>query len=229
MSTLVQKYYFLCAALFFSWALQASELHVDPPSSFLALGDSYTIGESVDAAMRWPNQLVTALNRSGLEFEQPEIVAKTGWTTDELLTALDQASLAASYDYVSLLIGVNNQYRSRSVASFEPEFTALLERAISYSNRKANGVFVVSIPDWGVMPFAEGRDARKIALEIDTYNKSIERICKIYGVRFFDITEISRKASETPSFVASDGLHPSGEMYAAWVNEVRSFFKSAQQ
>jgi len=229
MSTLVQKYYFLCAALFFSWALQASELHVDPPSSFLALGDSYTIGESVDAAMRWPNQLVTALNRSGLEFEQPEIVAKTGWTTDELLTALDQASLAASYDYVSLLIGVNNQYRGRSVASFEPEFTALLERAISYSNRKANGVFVVSIPDWGVMPFAEGRDARKIALEIDTYNKSIERICKIYGVRFFDITEISRKASETPSFVASDGLHPSGEMYAAWVNEVRSFFKSAQQ
>lgn len=229
MSTLVQKYYFLCAALFFSWALQASELHVDPPSSFLALGDSYTIGESVDAAMRWPNQLVAALNRSGLEFEQPEIVAKTGWTTDELLTALDQASLAASYDYVSLLIGVNNQYRGRSVASFEPEFTALLERAISYSNRKANGVFVVSIPDWGVMPFAEGRDARKIALEIDTYNKSIERICKIYGVRFFDITEISRKASETPSFVASDGLHPSGEMYAAWVNEVRSFFKSAQQ
>ena len=229
MSTLVQKYYLLCAALFFSWALQASELHVDPPSSFLALGDSYTIGESVDAAMRWPNQLVTALNRSGLEFEQPEIVAKTGWTTDELLTALDQASLAASYDYVSLLIGVNNQYRGRSVASFEPEFTALLERAISYSNRKANGVFVVSIPDWGVMPFAEGRDARKIALEIDTYNKSIERICKIYGVRFFDITEISRKASETPSFVASDGLHPSGEMYAAWVNEVRSFFKSAQQ
>jgi len=229
MSTLVQKYYLLCAALFFSWALQASELYVDPPSSFLALGDSYTIGESVDAAMRWPNQLVTALNRSGLEFEQPEIVAKTGWTTDELLTALDQASLAASYDYVSLLIGVNNQYRGRSVASFEPEFTALLERAISYSNRKANGVFVVSIPDWGVMPFAEGRDARKIALEIDTYNKSIERICKIYGVRFFDITEISRKASETPSFVASDGLHPSGEMYAAWVNEVRSFFKSAQQ
>jgi len=229
MSTLVQKYYLLCAALFFSWALQASELHVDPPSSFLALGDSYTIGESVDAAMRWPNQLVAALNRSGLEFEQPEIVAKTGWTTDELLTALDQASLAASYDYVSLLIGVNNQYRGRSVASFEPEFTALIERAISYSNRKANGVFVVSIPDWGVMPFAEGRDARKIALEIDTYNKSIERICKIYGVRFFDITEISRKASETPSFVASDGLHPSGEMYAAWVNEVRSFFKSAQQ
>jgi len=229
MSTLVQKYYFLCAALFFSWALQASELYVDPPSSFLALGDSYTIGESVDAAMRWPNQLVTALNRSGLEFEQPEIVAKTGWTTDELLTALDQASLAASYDYVSLLIGVNNQYRGRSVTSFEPEFTVLLERAISYSNRKANGVFVVSIPDWGVMPFAEGRDARKIALEIDTYNKSIERICKIYGVRFFDITEISRKASETPSFVASDGLHPSGEMYAAWVNEVRSFFKSAQQ
>lgn len=229
MSTLVQKYYLLCAALFFSWALQASELHVDPPSSFLALGDSYTIGESVDAAMRWPNQLVAALNRSGLEFEQPQIVAKTGWTTDELLAALDQASLKESYDYVSLLIGVNNQYRGRSVTSFEPEFTVLLERAISYSNRKANGVFVVSIPDWGVMPFAEGRDARKIALEIDTYNKSIERICKIYGVRFFDITEISRKASETPSFVASDGLHPSGEMYAAWVNEVRSFFKSAQQ
>ena len=229
MNTLAQKFYLLCAALFFSWALQASELNVDPPSSFLALGDSYTIGESVDAAMRWPNQLVAALNRSGLEFEQPEIIAKTGWTTDELLAALDQASLAASYDYVSLLIGVNNQYRGRSVASFEPEFTALLERAISYSNHKANGVFVVSIPDWGVMPFAEGRGARKIALEIDTYNKSIERICKIYGVRFFDITEISRKASETPSFVASDGLHPSGEMYAAWVNEIRSFFKSAQQ
>ena len=229
MNILAQKYYLLCAALFFSWALQASEVPVDPPTSFLALGDSYTIGESVDVAMRWPNQLVAELNRSGLECEQPQIIAKTGWTTDELLAALDQASIAETFDYVSLLIGVNNQYRGRSVASFEPEFKALLERAISYSSRKANGVFVLSIPDWGVMPFAEGRNTRKIALEIDTYNKSVKRICKIYGVRFFDITEISRMASETPSFVASDGLHPSGEMYAAWVKEVRSFFKSAQQ
>ena len=157
---------------------------------------------------------------------KPTLIAKTGWTTDELLEGINQAALDDSYDYVSLLIGVNNQYRGRSVASFEPEFTTLLKRAIALSKNKTDGVFVLSIPDWGVMPFAEGRDRKQIAHEIDAYNARIERICKAYGVRYFNITEISRQASENADLIAIDGLHPSGDMYAAWVQAILPFFNA---
>ena len=193
--------------------------------TFLALGDSYTIGESVAIEMRWPMHLAQVLKAQESTL-RPTLIAKTGWTTDELLEGINQAALDDSYDYVSLLIGVNNQYRGRSVGSFEPEFTILLKRTIALSKNKTDGVFVLSIPDWGVMPFAEGRDRKQIAHEIDAYNARIERICKAYGVRYFNITEISRQASENADLIAIDGLHPSGDMYAAWVQAILPFFNA---
>jgi lysophospholipase L1-like esterase len=195
--------------------------------TFLCLGDSYTIGESVAVELRWSMQLAQALDTEQSTIK-PTLIAKTGWTTDELLEGINQAVLDDSYDYVSLLIGVNNQYRGRSVASFEPEFTTLLNRAIALSKNKKDGVLVLSIPDWGVMPFAEGRDRKQIAYEIDAYNTRIEQICKTYGVRYFNITEISRQASENADLIANDGLHPSGAMYAAWVQAILPFFKLTQ-
>ena len=208
--------------LFFGATAQEATQEI---KTFLALGDSYTIGESVAIEMRWPMQLAQVLKAQESTMK-PTLIAKTGWTTDELLEGINQAELDDSYDYVSLLIGVNNQYRGRSIAYFEPEFTTLLNRAIALSKNKTDGVFVLSIPDWGVMPFAEGRDRKQIAHEIDAYNARIERICKAYGVRYFNITEISRQASENADLIAVDGLHPSGAMYAAWVQAILPFFKA---
>jgi lysophospholipase L1-like esterase len=192
--------------------------------TYLALGDSYTIGQSVTDSLRWPNQLVKILNREEITFEFAEIIARTGWTTDELLTAINAANISVKYDYVSLLIGVNNQYRGRSVESFEPDFIKLLNRAVAFSNSGARGVFVLSIPDWGAMPFAKDQDRDRIAAEINTYNSAIKRICVNRNIAFFDITSISREALTNPAYVAVDDLHPSGEMYAEWVKMVIPFF-----
>lgn len=192
--------------------------------TFLALGDSYTIGQSVADSLRWPNQLVKTLNKEETKLEAPKIIAQTGWTTDELLTAINAANIKVKYDYVSLLIGVNNQYRGRSVENFEPEFIKLLNRAIAMTNNGATRVFVLSIPDWGAMPFAKGQDRSRITTEINAYNNSIKRICGQRNIDFFDITPISREALNNPSYVAVDGLHPSGEMYAEWVKTVTPFF-----
>ena len=192
--------------------------------TFLALGDSYTIGQSVADSLRWPNQLVKTLNKEETKLEAPKIIAQTGWTTDELLTAINAANIKVKYDYVSLLIGVNNQYRGRSVENFEPEFIKLLNRAIAMTNNGATRVFVLSIPDWGAMPFAKGQDRSRITTEINAYNNSIKRICGQRNIDFFDITPISREALKNPSYVAVDGLHPSGEMYAEWVKTVTPFF-----
>ena len=193
-------------------------------NTFLALGDSYTIGESIDEEMRWPNQLTRILNQSGAPFKNPHIIAKTGWTTDELLSAINSAPLADNYDYVSLLIGVNNQYRGRSVDSFEHEFETLLKKSISLAKGNYRNVFVLSIPDWGAMPFAQDRDRDIIASEIAVYNDSIKVICALYQVAFFDITPISKEALTNAAYVANDQLHPSGAMYSAWVNKVLPFF-----
>lgn len=192
--------------------------------TFLALGDSYTIGQSVADSLRWPNQLVKTLNKEETKLEAPKIIAQTGWTTDELLTAINAANIKVKYDYVSLLIGVNNQYRGRSVENFEPEFIKLINRAIAMTNNGATRVFVLSIPDWGAMPFAKGQDRSRITTEINAYNNSIKRICGQRNIDFFDITPISREALKNPSYVAVDGLHPSGEMYAEWVKTVTPFF-----
>ncbi len=196
------------------------------PSTYLALGDSYTIGESVTDSLRWPNQLVATLKQNGRKFDPATIIAKTGWTTDELSTAMDTVALAPSYDYVSLLIGVNNQYRGRSIENFETEFIQLLDHSVTLGNQKGANVFVLSIPDWGVMPFAEGRNRKQIALEIDQFNAVIQKVCRNRNIAFFNITSISREAETNPILVANDGLHPSGEMYARWVDTVLPFFKT---
>lgn len=193
--------------------------------TFLALGDSYTIGESVEEEGRWPNQLIAKLNLTSPLFASPEIVAKTGWTTDELLEGIENKKLQSSYDFVSLLIGVNNQYRGRSLDNFKAELSILLDKAIALSYANAERVLVLSIPDWGVMPFAENRDRMKIAEEINQFNAVINRECKKRGIAFFDITPISRKAKEDPKLVAKDGLHPSEKMYREWVDLIAPFFK----
>ena len=192
--------------------------------SYLALGDSYTIGESVAEDLRWPNQLVEQLNQKDKVFDRATIVAKTGWTTDELLEGMKNNNLKKRYDYVSLLIGVNNQYRGRSQENFKAEFTILLGKSIALAGGKKERVFVLSIPDWGVMPFAKGRNQKQIGLEIDQFNAIIKKVCALYEVSFYDITPISRRATNQTELIASDGLHPSGKMYSLWVEKVRSHF-----
>jgi lysophospholipase L1-like esterase len=189
---------------------------VPAPKRFLALGDSYTVGESVAAVECWPNQLARQIRSSGLDIADPEIVARTGWTTSELNAAIDQAAPHGPYDLVTLLIGVNDQYRRRDAEQYRREFAALLGRAIRFAGGVARRVLVFSIPDWGVTPFAAGRDRAKIASEIDCYNAVNREETMRVGARYADITAISRRASADRSLVAGDGLHPSGAMYTEW-------------
>jgi len=191
-----------------------------PPPRFLALGDSYTIGESVAEADRWPNQLVRALRAGKTIVADPEIIAKTGWTTDELSAAIDAAKPHGPYSLVTLLIGVNNQYRGRDAEQYRKEFVALLHRAIGFAGGDAKRVIVVSIPDWGATPFAEGRDRAKIGAEIDRFNALAREEAMRAGAHFADVTPVSRHASTDPTLVAPDGLHPSAKMYAQWVSVI---------
>lgn len=215
---------FMRLVILLSFLLLNCEAPAQKSKTYLALGDSYTIGESVAEAGRWPVQLVEALRNKGYLLGAPRIIARTGWTTDELSRALDNSNLDVPYDYVSLLIGVNNQYRGRPAEEFRAEFSLLLERAISYAGGNTNRVFVLSIPDWGVTPFASGRNPLKIAMEIDAYNAIKKEICEARGIAFFNITDISRQAPAKPSLLAEDTLHPSAEMYALWVEEILAFF-----
>lgn len=184
--------------------------------SLLCLGDSYTIGERVDEADRFPNQTVLQLHSKGIYLENPRIIATTGWTTDELLHAIEQADIRQNYDFVTLLIGVNNQYRGRSAADYRKEFVDLLQLAIRFAAGNKLHVVVLSIPDWGATPFAEGRDRLKIAEEIDLFNAINKEESEKYGVHYIDVTAISRKGLNDLSLLTDDGLHPSAKMYAEW-------------
>ena len=184
----------------------------------LALGDSYTIGEGVAEADRWPERLATALRSRGTSVRAPKIIARTGWTTDELSAGLDEARPDSNYDLVTLLIGVNNQYRSRSDEEYRAHFRALLGRAVAFARGTASHVVVVSIPDWGVTPFAHGRDRDAIARAIDRFNAINREEATRAGARYADITPLSRRAGSDPSLVAADGLHPSARMYATWLD-----------
>jgi lysophospholipase L1-like esterase len=183
---------------------------------FLALGDSYTIGESVKEHERWPVQLAVLIREQKFDVGDPVIIAKTGWTTDELDAAIDRENPQGPFDIVSLLIGVNNQYRGRSEQEYRIQFVHLLRRAIAFAGNIASHVFVLSIPDWGVTPFAEGRDRGEIAREIDLFNAINLEEANRAGAQYVDITPISREVIRDPSLIASDGLHPSGKMYAQW-------------
>jgi lysophospholipase L1-like esterase len=183
---------------------------------YLALGDSYTIGESVSAKDRWPIQLAALLRQLGTDPGEPEIIARTGWTTDELSAAIDRAKPQGPFALVSLLIGVNNQYRRRPVDEYREQFGALLQRAIELAGGQAGRVLVLSIPDWGVTPFATGQDRTAIGSAIDDFNRVNAEETQRLGARYVDITPESRQAANDPALVARDGLHPSGEMYAEW-------------
>lgn len=195
------------------------------PLNYLALGDSYTIGESVEESERWPVQLASKLRGDGVEINPPKIIATTGWRTDQLKAAIENdAELLKEYDLVSLLIGVNNQYQGRSVESFAPEFEELLQTAISLAGNDKDKVFVVSIPDYGRTPFGAAK-AEQIERELNQYNEVSEKICSKYGVKYFNITPISRQNDPEGKLVANDNLHPSGEQYRQWVN---SFYQEVQ-
>ncbi|MBV8516014.1 MAG: SGNH/GDSL hydrolase family protein [Acidobacteria bacterium] len=183
-----------------------------PHARYLALGDSYTIGESVAASERFPMQLAALL-----KLGEPEIIAKTGWTTDELNAAIDAAKPHGPYELVTLLIGVNNQYRGRDTEQYRREFAALLQRAIGFAGGNAKHVVVVSIPDWGITPFAEGRDRAKIGREIDRFNSINREETQRAGAHYADITPVSRRET---TLIAPDGLHPSGAMYTKWVDVI---------
>lgn len=193
---------------------------------FLALGDSYTIGESVAEQERWPVQLVDSLNKTGYSFAPPHVVATTGWTTDELQRGIEMAQPQGPYDLVSLLIGVNNQYRGRSLEEYRQQFEELLREAIGFAGERPDRVFVVSIPDYGVTPFAAKSDREKIAREIDAFNEAAARIAGEYGISFIDITPGSRDAANDRSLIAEDELHPSARMYAGWVARILPVVRS---
>jgi lysophospholipase L1-like esterase len=191
--------------------------------AFLALGDSYSIGEGVAERDRWPSQLAVALRRVGDAINDPRYIARTGWTTDELWNAIDEeeSSLSPPYRLVTLQIGVNDQYRGRPVPEFSPWFSRLLERAIALTGGDAAHVLVLSIPDWGRTPFAraQGRDAALVGAELDAYNATTADICAAHGVAFVDITELTRRPGGGDA-VVDDGLHPSPDMYALWVERI---------
>ena len=188
---------------------------------YLALGDSYTIGEAVNVDERWPVQLAHRLRKDSIKID-PMIVATTGWTTDELKKGIVKADLEGKYDFVSLLIGVNNQYRGYPIDQYEKEFKHLLDEAIKFADGNPYNVMVVSIPDYGVTPFATKKilDKEKIARELDNYNAIAEKIAKLRDVKFINITPGSKAAENDATLIASDGLHPSGKMYKMWVDEM---------
>ncbi|HYM85299.1 MAG TPA: SGNH/GDSL hydrolase family protein [Pseudoxanthomonas sp.] len=183
---------------------------------YLALGDSYTIGEGVPESGRWPVQLAHALRADGIPLSDPKIIARTGWTTDELDAAIDAVHPLAECDLVSLLIGVNNQYRGRSLDEYRLQFGSLLERAIGFAQWRRERVLVLSIPDWGVTPFAHDRDTIRIAQDIDAFNAVALETCAQRGVAFVDITAASRAQGAAPTMLVEDGLHPSALMYSEW-------------
>lgn len=205
-----------------SLILDTAEAGAAKRRGFLALGDSYTIGEGVPEAGRWPVQLTALLRARGRALDAPRIIATTSWTTDELDAGIDAALAAApiptDHALVSLLIGVNNQYRGRPLAEYELQFAALLERAIDFAGGEASRVLVLAIPDWGVTPFAiqSGRDRGQIAAQLDAFNLAAQRMTEARGARFVDTAPVSRERGGEVAMLADDGLHPSAALYALW-------------
>lgn len=194
------------------------------PLQYLALGDSYTIGESVTEQERWPVQLAALLTEQGTPVSKPKIIAVTGWRTDNLKNGINIAQLKGHYDLVSLLIGVNNQYQGKPINEYEVEYEDLLKTAIDLAGGNKDKVFVVSIPDYGFTPFGQPRQM-EITTALDEFNAVNKRITESYGISYFNITDISRLGLEDPELVASDGLHPSGKQYSLWVERIMKGLK----
>lgn len=209
----------LILLLLLPMALAGQNLHITNPIRFLALGDSYTIGQSVPTEARWPVQLADSLENRGFEIDTLGIIATTGWRTDNLLNAMKNKHLAdRGFNLVSVLIGVNNQYQGRPISQYVSELSAILDSAILYAGGDPAHVFVVSIPDYAFTPFGQqSSDPEQISAELDQYNAISKEMAESLGIAYFDITGISRQGLAIPSYVASDGLHPSGIQYTEWV------------
>lgn len=202
------------------------DLSTDTGFTYLALGDSYTIGQSVPESDRYPEQAVKILRDNGITMADPVIVARTGWTTDELNSGIQEANVQGTFDVVTLLIGVNDQYRGRAVEFYKPAFTLLLEQAIAFAGGHSDRVIVLSIPDWSAVPYAEGRDKEEISSQINTYNAANRKIAKKMKVHYLDITPGTLKAANDPGLVASDGLHYSGREMAVWAKELAEMLQN---
>lgn len=192
------------------------EINQESKFSYLALGDSYTIGESVLEADQWGMQLVGLLRQKGVAVSDPVTIARTGWTTAELTSAVAAAELNDTFSLVSLLIGVNNQYRGQSLATYRTEFKELLQTAIRFADNRSTNVIVLSIPDWGATPFAQGSDQTQIAQEIDAFNLIAQEESQAAGVTFINITPLTRQFGTDLTYLAADRLHYSGKMHLEW-------------
>ena len=211
---------FICLLTFFiTLSFTSKNMSEQTTKSFLALGDSYTIGEGVASTEAWPVLLTKALNKSGNYVSQPKIIAKTGWRTDNLSNAIVEENITEKFDLVSVLIGVNNQFQGKSIDVYKKELCGILNSAIGFCKKGKSGVFVLSIPDYGSTPFGK-IERETIGKEIDEWNAACKSICEEFEIPFYDITPISKKAVNDSSLLAKDGLHPSGKMYAMWVEEI---------
>ena len=188
--------------------------------TYLALGDSYTIGEGALLTDSFPYQVVRLLRKKDYDFNAPEIIAKTGWTTDELQHAIEHATLLSKYDFVTLLIGVNNQYRGRDAIEYKEQFEELLKKAIDLANGKKDRVIIISIPDYSVTPHAQSMDVEKVAKEIEVFNSINKALSIQYKVLYTDITSASRGAATDISLISKDGLHPSEKEYQRWAEKI---------
>ena len=205
--------------LILSVASVAQEVHLSPPVKMLALGDSYTIGQSVEINERWPHQLMDRIRSLGIEGDPPDYIATTGWTTRNLIQGITSTlNTEKSYNLVSILIGVNNQYQGASIDLYEPDLRTIIDLALSVVNQDNSRVLILSIPDYAYTPFGEGNES--ISREIDDYNRIKRKVADEYQIAFVDITPISREGLLNPSLVAGDGLHPSEVQYAKWVDAV---------
>jgi len=191
----------------------------ESPYSFIALGDSYTIGEGVNEDERWPNQFVDVAYENGVDFDQPMIIAETGWKTYDLLNAINQTNFTKKYDYISLLIGVNNQFNSRPIDEFEEDLNKLMDE-MKRIKKNDGSIIIISIPDWGYTPFGESSDMSGISEQINLFNSSLRKFATTNGLKYVDVTEISRRGINEPDLITNDNLHPSGIMYLEWAKKI---------
>ena len=199
--------------------ISGQKISIDPDLTMLALGDSYTIGESVELSQRWPHQFVAELRKAGIRAEDPDYIATTGWTTKQLIKGIEtNLKQGKKYKLVSILIGVNNQYQGIDISTYEPDLKYILSLALEFVSHDTSKVFMLSIPDYAFTPFGAGRSS--ISGEIDIYNAINSRLAKEYNIAYIDITAISRKGLDDATLVAEDGLHPSGAQYGEWVRKI---------
>ena len=195
----------------------------ESPFSFIALGDSYTIGEGVTEGERWPNQFVNVAYENGVDFDQPIIIAETGWKTYDLLNAINQKNFTKKYDYISLLIGVNNQFNSRPLNEFEEDLNRLMYE-MKKIKKNGGSIIIISIPDWGYTPFGESSDMNDISEQINLFNNSLRKFASTNDLKYVDVTEISRRGINEPDLITNDNLHPSGSMYLEWAKKIYSIW-----